>query len=105
MTELNELMPGAMSAAELPSAHRVHIHSQNLRGPLISGVIPSDKEIAAQSVYPCVAPQVSGSRSDYFMYPLGLAVWLLTGLGRLSPAGQAASPGSGLVACGAAPAG
>jgi Glycosyltransferase family 87 len=46
------------------------------------------------------------TRAGYFMYPLGLAVWLLlTGPGRLSPAGQAAGPGSGLVACGAAPAG
>jgi Glycosyltransferase family 87 len=46
------------------------------------------------------------TRAGYFMYPLGLTVWLLlTGPGRLSPAGQAAGPGSGLVACGAAPAG
>jgi hypothetical protein len=50
--------------------------------------------------------QARGLPARDWQYPLGLAVWLLlTGPGRLSPAGQGAGPGSGLVACGAAPAG
>jgi hypothetical protein len=45
------------------------------------------------------------TRAGYFMYPLGLGVWLLlTGPTLLGTAGQAAGHGPGMVACGAGPA-